>query len=188
MNKNFQQQKTRQLAKKDRSDKQSMDRKIKKLCDKINKKKQYYTTSSCAGRVVLIKAQEKKGPGLFLFRSHNKITLSELKKQLNKIKSKEKGFVYFKQEACILHVACTDLQAAQNLLNKAKFAGWKKSGFIASNKRIVCELMSSEKIELPIINKGEILVSDDYLKLLVQEANKKLEKSWKKIKKLKILL
>lgn len=180
----FQQQKSKQLTRQDKSDKQSLDKRIERLCQKINDKKEYYTTSSCAGRVVLIKAQDKKGSGLFLYRTHEKINFSEIKNQLNKIKAREKALVYFKQEACILHVACADIKAAQKLLDKAKLAGWKKSGFIASKKRIVCELMSTEKIEMPIIKKGKILVPDEFLKLLVEEANKKLEKSWGKIRKL----
>jgi len=34
------------------------------------------------------------------------------------------------------------------------------------------------------MDKGNVLVDDDYLKLIVEEANGRLERVWKKIKKL----
>ncbi len=185
---NFQQQKTTQLSRKDKSHIGEWDKKIKKLCNKINKKKNYYTTSSCAGRVVLLKASDKKQPNLFLFVTHNKISSPELKKQLNLAVKKYKKLIYFKQECCGLHVACETLAATQNLLDKAKFAGWKNSGIIASRKRFICHFRSTEKLELPIADKGKILVSDELLKLLASESNKKLSRTWQKIKNLEKLL
>ena len=181
---NFQQRKHNQLKKQDKSSKHSIDDKIALLCKKINSKQEYYTTSSCAGRILLIYAEEQKKPNLFLFVSHDKITFKQLKSELEKTAKKTKKLIYFKQESCIMHVACKTLKDAQVLLNKAKLAGWKKTGIIASKNRIVAELVSTEKIEMPIINKGKILISDDFLKLLVSEANSKLERTWKKIKNL----
>lgn len=122
----FQKSKEKQLKMKDNSDIGSWDKEIEELCGKINKKKEYYTTSSCAGRIVLIKSSEDKKPGLFMFRSHDKISFIQLKRELEKAR-KENNLVYFKQEPAILHVACNDLQAAQLLLDKAKVAGWKNS-------------------------------------------------------------
>lgn len=178
---NFQTQKSKQLTRKDKSGKGKWDLGIADLCRKINSKKEYYTTSSCAGRIVLIKSLDKKAENVFLFKSHEKIKIEELKKELEKIKYK--GLIYFKQEPCILHVACLDLESGLKLLNKARIAGWKKSGLIAKGKRVVLELMSTEKLELPLIDKGKILVSDNYLKLIVKEANRKLRRVRGKIRK-----
>lgn len=177
-----------QLAKQDKSDKGGWDKPILHLTEKINSEKDYYTTSSCSGRIVLIKGKDKKQEGLFLFRTHEKISLSKLKKEIKDASYKYKGIVYFKQESCILHVACSSLDKAQGMLDKAKLAGWKKSGIIASRRRFVAELSSTEKIEMPVTNKGKILVSDELLKLLVGEANKKLFKAWEKIKKLEEMI
>lgn len=190
MNKdNFEHQKEKQLSMQDNSDIGKWDEKISKLCGKINKKEKYYTTSSCAGRVVLIKQAEKKQEGLFLFRSHEKITLKQLKQELNNVMRDNKtDLVYFRMEQCILHVACKTLSDAQILLDKAKLAGWKNSGIMASNNRIVLEMRSTEHIELPIINQGKTLVDDEFLKILVKEANRKLEKTWEKIRKLEKLI
>ena len=185
MKNNFQQTKLNALAKADKSSKNSFDKKISNLCEKLNKSREYYTTSSCAGRILLIQREERKMPGLFLFVTHDKTSLKELKAEMGKIARKSKRLIYFKQEPCILHIACQSLSAAQKLLEWAKLSGWKKLGIIALRRRIVVEISSTEKIEMPIINKGKILVSDDFLKLLVKDANSLLERSWEKIKRLK---
>jgi tRNA wybutosine-synthesizing protein 3 len=180
----FKKQKQNHLSKKDHSDKGGWDEKIKKLCKKINSKQEFYTTSSCAGRILLIKAQEKKAKGLFLFRAHEKISLNQLKKELQKIiksKNNNKDLIYFKQEPCIIHIASNSLENAQKILDKAKLTGWKRSGIISTSDRFVVEAISTEKLELPIIEKSKLLVSEDYLKLLVKEANQRLERTWKKI-------
>lgn len=184
----FEQSKKKQLSKIDRSSIGSWDKKIKELCEKINKKKEYYTTSSCAGRIVLIKSVEKKIKDVFLFRTHDKISFGELKKELNKIGKNYQGMVEFQQTTCILHVGCLNLDSAQNLVNKAKQAGWKHSGIMTTKKRFVVELHSTEKISFPIMNNGKLLVDDDFLKIIVKEANEKLSRTWKKIDRLRKLI
>jgi len=186
---NFEDRKKKQLEMQDNSSIGKWDAKIKKLCEKINKNENYYTTSSCAGRIVLIKQADKKQADLFLFRSHEKVTFSQLKKELKNVtKLNKKDLIYFRQEQCILHVACRTLEDAQNLLDKAKQVGWKNSGIMASRDRIILEMRSTEHIEFPIINKGRVIADDKFLKILVKETNRKLEKTWDKIHKLEKLL
>jgi len=74
----FDKRKKDALSKADKSSIGGWDSKIKGLCEKINKSDDYYTASSCAGRIVLIKNVLKKGPGLFVFRTHDKIKLMHL--------------------------------------------------------------------------------------------------------------
>lgn len=180
----FSKNKAIQLSRQDKSNEQGIDKAIRQLCEKINKKKEYYTTSSCSGRITLTKSMKEKSNNAFLFKSHEKISFFQLKKALEKVKKEYKNLVYFKQEPCILHVACNNLKSAVSLLNKAKFCGWKKSGIIPGKNRFIIEMLSTEKIEMPIINKGRILVNENYLKLLVKEANRKLMRTRGKIKKL----
>ena len=183
----FEKAKKKQLSKTDKSSIGGWDSKIKVLCNKINKKKEYYTTSSCAGRIVMIKSLKEKAPGVFLFRTHDKTSLNQVREELGKIGRKYKGLVEFQQTTCILHVACKDLKSAQQLVNKANLSGWKHSGII-SMKRNIVELHSTEKISFPIMNKGKVLVDDDFLKIVIKEANSKLERVWEKIKRLNKLV
>lgn len=171
------------LGRKDKSDIGSWDKHILSLCEKINSKEKYYTTSSCAGRIVLIIDDKKKKSGLFLFRTHEKILFNQFKQEISKIPGKTSKLIYFKQEPCILHVACIDLQNAQKLLDSAKLCGWKNSGIMNSRGKIILEMRSTEKLEFPIINKGKLLVDYNFLRILVKEANRKLERVWGKIAK-----
>lgn len=175
----FQFRKKNQLGKRDKSGEQQVDEKIKKLVDRINKSKDYYTTSSCSGRIVLVKSLVDKAKNVFLFKSHDKISIQDLKKAIENINYKD--LVYFKQEPVILHIACSDLQKAEELLEKAQDSGFKKKGIITTRSRIVVELIGSEKLELPIISNKRLLVNDAYLKLLIKEANERLERSWEKL-------
>ncbi len=179
----FTQRKRDILSKIDKSSKNSWDKKIAKLCEKVNLLKNSYTSSSCSGRIVLIIDQDKKGRELFVSVYHNKVSFEKLKKDLDTALKKNKK-IKFKLEPCILHVACKTLEDAQGLLNKAKLSGWKKSGIISFGKNIVLELNSTEKMEFPIIDNQKILADDSFLRIVVEEANKKLEKSWGKIERL----
>lgn len=181
MKNNFQQRKKEILSKKDKSSIGNWDEKVKSLCDKINKKENYYTTSSCSGRIIIMKDVNKKSPNLFEFVSHTSIKLKSLLENLPKTKTNLK----FKSEPPILHVSCKDLDSAKELLNNARNSGWKRSGIITLNKNIIVELISTEKIEFPLTRNGELLVDKKFLEIVLQKASNNLKKGWEKINKLK---
>ena len=180
----FERRKQDILGKQDKSSIGDLDLHIRKLCGKINSNENYYTLSSCSGRVVLVKNMEKKQPGMFVFRSHEKISFDELKKALDSA-SEAKETLIFKQEPAILAVCCNTLEEASVLLDKAREkAGWKNSGIMTLKRRIIAELRNTEYISLPIMEKGKILVDDNFLHILVAESNTRLEKTWQRIKAL----
>ena len=176
------------LGKKDKSSIGDYDEKIQELCEKINSMDDYYTTSSCSGRITLVKYNKKKLPGLFLFRTHKKSSFEEIKKELNKAAEETKESVYLKQEPCFIVVSCRNSESQKKLFSAARNNGWKKSGIISTDKRFIIELISTENISLPVVDNGKILIDDEYLKFLIDEANKKLELTWKKIEKLNSLI
>lgn len=182
----FAQRKKDVLLKSDKSSIGGWDKKIVSLCREINKSDDFYTTSSCSGRILLMVEQDKKSPNLFIKLWHDKITFESLKKELDKINSKK--LIKLKLEQPILHIACRNLDVASELLEKAKHLGFKRSGILTIRKNIVIELNSTEKLEFPILEKGKILVDDEFLKIIVKISNEKLEKGWNKIKKLKEVL
>lgn len=180
----FQQRKQALLSKQDKSHIGIWDKKIKKLCNLINKYPQYYTTSSCSGRIIIMIDNEKKAKGLFRFVSHEKVNLKKFMKNIPNTKQNLK----FKQEPMILHIACKNLENANHLLKIAQKSGFKKIGIIAMNKRIIIEINASEKIEFPLMQKNKLLVNKEFLKIVLKKANKNLEKNWKKIKKFEKLI
>jgi tRNA wybutosine-synthesizing protein 3 len=183
---NFLQRKQDVLSKLDKSSIGDWDFQIKGLCDKINKSDDFYTTSSCSGRIIVMVDQDKKAPGLFEFVSHDAVEISSFFKSLPK---EQAGLdLKFKSEPPILHVACRTLEYAEILLDKARRVGWKRSGIISMGKNIVVELISTEKLEFPLTKKGKMLVSDEFLKIVLEKANNNLKKGWLKIKELKKII
>lgn len=218
---NFSQRKQDVLSKLDKSSKGHWDGKISELCEKINSSENYYTTSSCSGRVVLMLDKERKEKGLYFKIYHDLISFEELKKDLDEIlhsqardmskellkensginsiseknlakpvlrnqsRAKRASLIKFKQEPPILHIACKTLKDAESFLSKARKSGWKRSGIISIKTKYMLELISTEKLEFPIINMGKILVDNDFLELIVQKCNENLKKGWKKIDALK---
>jgi len=207
----FLQRKTAVLSKLDKSSIGKWDKRIKHLCEKINNLEDFYTTSSCSGRVILMIEQEKKENDLFLKVWHDKINFEELKSVLNTltrdnvvnsrrnllglsvnnkdivnntIRIKSDNLIKFKLEPPIIHIACRDLKKATFILEKAKGVGFKRSSILTSDRNIIIELNTSERLEFPIIKNGNMLVEDEFLKLVVKMSNEKLEKGWRKIKRL----
>lgn len=179
---NFEKRKKDVLSKVDKSSKKSWDEKIIKLCEKINSLENFYTTSSCSGRIVLIIDEEEKRNDLFVKVWHEEIGFEELRRELEKIK---KGKIKFKQESVIIHVACKNLESSLKFLKKIRSVGFKRGGIISGNRNgFIIEIIGTEKLEFPIIEKGEILVSEEFLKIIVKKANENLKKGWKKIGKL----
>lgn len=174
----FLQRKKSVLLKLDKSTIGSWDKKIKSLCEKINKSENYYTTSSCAGRIVLIFDKSERDD-VFVKVWHDKVSFENLDKELKKIK---KGNIKFKQEPPIIHIACWDLESAREILAKARAVGFKRSGVISFDKnKFVVEILSTEKIEFPIIDNFRILVDESFLRLVLKKANENLMKGWGKI-------
>lgn len=188
----FAQRKKDTLIKKDKSSKQCWDKRIASLCKKINSNQNFYTTSSCSGRIVIMVDQDKKAPGLFKFISHDLINFGQLKEalqsQLNNIKNSQRLNLKFKQEPCIIHIACRTLEDAKDLLKKAQTAGWKRSGIISSERRSILELMGTNKLEFPITKKGELLVGEEFLNVVIERSNKNIKENWDKIKKLEKII
>jgi len=179
----FSRRKQDTLKKDDKSSIGEWDKPIEKLCNKINSLKNFYTLSSCSGRIVLIKNLDKKQPGMFIFRSHEKVSFNEIMKALE-IASKNKETLIFKQEPPILHVCCEKLEDAEKILSIARECGWKNSGIMSTQGRIVVEMRSTEYLALPIMLSGKILVNEEFIKILVKESNKRVVKGWEKIQKL----
>jgi len=179
---NFDKEKKDCLNRIDKSKKGSVDKEIRQLVDCINSLSDYYTTSSCSGRILLIIIPKsgKKCDVDFLLASHDKVNFKEIKACLENIPEQD---LWFRQESMILHVACRTIEDAQKILDLSTLAGFKHSGIITTKKKIIVEIIGSEQFDTIIAKHGNVFVSDEHLRLLVSEANKKLEINSRKIKK-----
>tara|TARA_Y100000310_G_scaffold325725_1_gene389622 strand:- start:1902 stop:2474 length:573 start_codon:yes stop_codon:yes gene_type:complete len=177
----FDQKKAHQLSKKDMSKKGFIDKEIKPLVDQINNMKNLYTTSSCAGRTLLLeKKSDKKFDIAWIYCDHNQASLKKIKEIL---KNPPKSPVWIKQEPAIIHICCRDLKVAEKLLVICKHTGFKYSGIISIGKRITIEVLSSENLETIISENNTLLVSQDYLKRIVKECNAKMKRNKQRLER-----
>lgn len=174
------------LNKKDLSAKGCLDKRMKSLVGLINSKKDYYSSSSCSGRILLLKLAHKKRKKLSVwpFVSHEKTDAGDVFKALKDLPEEE---VWFKMEPMILHVCCRTVNDASALLDKANKAGLKHSGIISIRKKVVVEVFGNERIDCIVARSRQLLVPKAYIKVLVGYANKLLAVTHEKIKLLERL-
>ncbi len=159
----------------DKSKKGSVDVLMKPIINTINKKKDYFTTSSCSGRIIILKPADIKKDVEWLFVSHELVDYERIKPFI-------KQGLLFKLEGFILHVACRSVDSAIKLLNITKRLGLKRSGIVSvSDKYFLIEIISTEQLHVPLSES----LTENYIKLIIDIANNKLKKTHEKIIKLK---
>ena len=137
----------------------------------------YYTTSSCSGRIALAKAPRlsySKGSGLFKFiiKWHRPVTYSEV---INVISGISEGDVWLLVRAPIMHFVARDLNGALKILRIARDAGFKHSGiYSVTHDGVVVEVQGEDRFEVPIMINGSLIVPMDELRRIVDIANETL--------------
>ena len=157
----------------------SVDAGIVPTLDLINKHSEYYTTSSCFGRIVLLELPvigDKKN-AKWLSKWHRKITSEEILSACNKSKN---GQLWILAQPPIIHICVKNLDAADRILKIGISSGFKNSGLKSISKNIVVELCSTERLDAPVGKDGVLFCDKDYLNLIVNIANDVFERSTKK--------
>ncbi|MGC8606066.1 MAG: tRNA(Phe) 7-((3-amino-3-carboxypropyl)-4-demethylwyosine(37)-N(4))-methyltransferase [Vulcanisaeta sp.] len=137
----------------------------------------FYTTSSCSGRIALAKAPRlsySKGSGLFKFvvKWHRPVTYGEVMNVLSNIDS---GDVWLLVRAPIIHFVARDIHGALTILRMAREAGFKHSGiYSVTHDGVVVEVQGEDRFEVPIIINGKLIVTMDDLRRIIDIANETL--------------
>ncbi|XP_053507689.1 tRNA wybutosine-synthesizing protein 3 homolog [Ictalurus furcatus] len=173
------------LSKMDLSKKGSVDEDINTVVSFLNNSDNYFTTSSCSGRIILIDGVSdcvdvQKQNCSWLFVTHNKCTKDHVMAGLEE----SSGDAVFKFEPCVLHVQCRRLEDAQLLHSVAINSGFRNSGVTVGKKgKIIMAVRSTHCLEVPLSHKGKVLVSEDYITFLVGVANSKMDENLKRIER-----
>lgn len=170
----FEKQKVACLSQVDLSKKGSIDDQIKNLVQYINAKENFFTTSSCSGRISIFSelADQKKKQCEWLYVTHDAAIKEEV---INSLKDC-KGSAVFKFEPFVLHVQCRNLECGQQMLKAALISGFKNSGIVIGRKaNVIVAVRSTQSLEVPLVHLGEQMVSHKYVEFLVDIANNKLE-------------
>lgn len=169
------------LYKPDRSRKGDVDEQIIPLINYINSLNNYYTTSSCSGRIQLLTEAAAKPEVKWLYVTHE---IADENKIIDTLKNEiPHDRIWLRQENMILHVACRTMQDADVLLKIARDAGFRRSGIIADSNIIIVEICSTEKMDVPLSDNGKLVVEDNYVKFVVKIANEKFLKGKEKLKR-----
>ncbi|XP_014878195.1 tRNA wybutosine-synthesizing protein 3 homolog isoform X2 [Poecilia latipinna] len=161
MDRTFSRIKTQSLNRLDLSKKGSVDEDIEHVVSLLNSCEQFFTTSSCSGRIILIdgaagSSDAHKQNCVWLFVSHQKCTCDDLMSGL----SRSCGDAVLKFEPFVLHVQCRRLEDAQLLA-----------------------VRSTHGLEVPLSSHGKLLVDEDYIQFLTQTANQKMEENLRRVQR-----
>ena len=162
----FDNEKKTVLEKEDKSKKGSVDARVIPVLNVLNTRPDYYTTSSCSGRVYLWQGSGKKNETEWLKVSHDLVNDNFF------IIDNTDGLVWLRVEPFILHVACRDLAAVHRLLTIVR-TQYKKSCLLSLGKKLVIEIRGSEFVEMPLYQDDRMLFSGE-LSFLTGMVNKKL--------------
>ncbi|XP_072220389.1 tRNA wybutosine-synthesizing protein 3 homolog [Leuresthes tenuis] len=185
MEKTFGQWKKQCLNKLDLSKKGSVDEDIQHVVSLLNSCKEFFTTSSCSGRIILIdgvpnSSDVHKRDCVWLFVSHQKCTFDELMSGL----SRSNGDAVLKFEPFVLHIQCQRLEDAQLMHSVAINSGFRNSGLTVNKKgKIITAVRSTHCLEVPLSHDGKLLVEHEYIHFLTQIANQKMEENFRRLQR-----
>ena len=185
----FEAAKTRALARLQRS---GADDDVAGILQQINARADYYTTSSCSGRIVLILVPEigAKREARFIAKWHRAVEREEVLAALEEAPFAD-GELWLLAQSPIMHVACRTVEKAGVLLRLALDAGFKYSGMkgIASDTgSVVVEMLSTERMDVPVASRGAVLVDEAYVDFIVTKANFVLHRGKEKLKRFELRL
>ena len=157
-----------------------VDKDILPILNLLNDTSQYYTTSSCSGRIVLLEIPRigDKKSAKFLGKWHDTIETSDVMKA---IKSANKGLLWILAQSPIIHIVTNSFENADKLLKTAISSGFKNSAIKTVSKKIVIEVCSTERVDVPIGKDGLFFCDENYINLIVDISNDILRKSKEKL-------
>merc|ERR1711879_157972 len=170
------------------SKKGGVDAPIVEMIDLLNNSEDYATTSSCSGRVSVFvaKPSETKSSGEWLFITHDPIeSVDQVWEKLKDLDRFPPGtLISFKFEPFIIHVMCKTLEAARQLHHITGESGFRNSGITVGKKKITLAIRNTILLDVPIALDGKLLVTEEYVELLVKLANEKFTENLSRIDRL----
>ncbi|WP_297549612.1 hypothetical protein [Thermococcus sp.] len=183
--KNFEEQKAKAMESLRRAlEEDKVDRDIIPLLEKLNALESYFTTSSCSGRISVMEMPHfgDKLNSVWLGKWHREVSVEEVLEAVRKHKS---GQLWFLVRSPILHVSARTMEDAVRLLNLAIGLGFKYSNIKSvSHKKLLVEIRSTERMDVPLGENGELWVGEEYIERIVRIANDQLRRFKGKLKKL----
>ncbi len=162
-----------------------VDPQIESLCSFVNSTKNFFTSSSCSGRILLIeKVGARKIDNFFHRKWHRLIKLDELEEGVN---AETQGELWFRVDPFILHLGCADLASAKVALAAMKRAGVKRGGIlVAEDGKFLLEFQGTSVMSFPVKFQDKVLVNGVFLEFVLDRANKLLSDNYKRLSLLEL--
>lgn len=175
----------------------SIDPKVIPILEIINSHPELYSTSSCSGRIFLLALARPgaKKDSMIIEKWHSTASKTQLTAGI--AKWNKFPYLYFLAQSPIFHITTFEIETAIHLRNLGDAAGFKYSSIRsmkplgkgrADHFRITVELLSTERLNIPIGKDGKIFVDDDYLELVLDLANSSVKEADDKLKRLEEIL
>jgi tRNA wybutosine-synthesizing protein 3 len=165
------------------------DEEVEELLQKINDLDDFFTTSSCSGRIVLILLPKigAKREARFIGRWHRPVRKADVLAAMDDVGSSVEGDFWLLAQSPIVHVACRSVERATVLLRLAIGSEFKYSGIKAIAKdagKVMVEILSTERMDVPLASNGRRFYSDEYLDFVIAKADFMLTRGKEKLKQL----
>jgi tRNA wybutosine-synthesizing protein 3 len=156
---------------------EKVDQGVLNILEAINSHPDYYTTSSCEGRVQLIQMEkigDKKDSNV-LGKWHQGTNIKELTGALETWNGD--GYLYLLTQSPIFHVRCRDLDSAVKLQQIGFDSGFRYSTLRSMKlsqgrpSTITVELLTSLRLDIPLAHQGLLYPSREYLDFLLERCN-----------------
>lgn len=156
------------------------DKEILPILSLINDSEECYTSSSCAGRIVLLEIPKigDKKKARFLGKWHRTIEPNELEIAAKKAKN---GLLWLIAQSPIIHIVTDTSEMADTIVKTAIASGFKNSGMKSIGRKIVVEVCSTERLDAPIGRDGILFCEKEYTQLLIDISNEVFKKSMDKL-------
>jgi len=174
------------------------DADIVEILERINRLENFFTTSSCSGRIVLLKIPHagSKREAEFIAKWHRPVSPAEVLLALKSMQGRnaecsaasgeasgEREEIWLIEQPPIIHVACRDLRSAEEMLKVAYASGFKYSN-LKSLRNFVVEILSTERMDVPLCACGRMLCTAEYIEFVVSRANFLLNRAKRKLERL----
>ena len=160
-----------------------VDSRIIPILQIINDNTNYFTTSSCAGRIIVLQLPEigDKKQAVFLGRWHRPVCDEEVITAINRYND---GQLWLSAQPPIFHIGCKTLESANILMKSGIMSGFKNSGIRSISGQIILELQSTERMDIPIGYNGKQIIPNDIINFIIETANRAITRAQKKLDQL----
>ena len=133
-----------------------LDSAMAPLCGYIAKTKDYFTSSGCGGRILLLGLVDRTKKNSYFHRKwHGEVRPGEVIKAL---KEKTRGEVWLKMEPFIIHIGTNSLENARKLLALKDRSGIKRGGIISAKPgKFIVELIGTDELSVLVKKEGRVL-------------------------------